>query len=98
MDPKQLDVDALMREADKRGNHQIDFDEFCEVMKATSEKAHSWNEVTKECFQVFDRVGVMVDATHGLPKRFCRASPDSSHARTSSSYYENWGTSNPSVL
>ena len=27
MDPKQIDVEMLMREADKRGNHQIDFDE-----------------------------------------------------------------------
>lgn len=60
MDPKQVDVDALMREADKRGNHQIDFDEFCEVMKTTSEKAQSWNEVIKECFTVFDRVGFTI--------------------------------------
>lgn len=57
MDPKQIDVEMLMKEADKRGNHQIDFDEFCEVMKATSEKTQSWNEVIKECFNVFDRVG-----------------------------------------
>uniref|UniRef100_A0A915D2W0 EF-hand domain-containing protein n=1 Tax=Ditylenchus dipsaci TaxID=166011 RepID=A0A915D2W0_9BILA len=28
---------------------------FCEVMKATSEKTQSWNEVIKECFSVFDR-------------------------------------------
>ncbi|KAL3119158.1 hypothetical protein niasHT_003941 [Heterodera trifolii] len=55
MDPKQIDVEMLMKEADKRGNHQIDFDEFCEVMKATSEKTQSWNEVIKECFNVFDR-------------------------------------------
>jgi Ca2+-binding EF-hand superfamily protein len=27
MDPKQIDVEMLMKEADKRGNHQIDFDE-----------------------------------------------------------------------
>uniref|UniRef100_A0A914C2W8 EF-hand domain-containing protein n=1 Tax=Acrobeloides nanus TaxID=290746 RepID=A0A914C2W8_9BILA len=55
MDPKQVDVEMLIREADKRGNHQIDFDEFCEVMKTMSEKSRSWNEVTKECFSVFDR-------------------------------------------
>ncbi|CAK5118934.1 unnamed protein product [Meloidogyne enterolobii] len=55
MDSKQIDVEMLMREADKRGNHQIDFDEFCEVMKTTSEKTQSWNEVIKECFNVFDR-------------------------------------------
>ncbi|KAI6199678.1 HLH domain-containing protein [Aphelenchoides besseyi] len=27
MDPKQVDLEMLIREADKRGNHQIDFDE-----------------------------------------------------------------------
>lgn len=27
MDLKQINVEMLMREADKRGNHQIDFDE-----------------------------------------------------------------------
>jgi Ca2+-binding EF-hand superfamily protein len=38
MDPKQFDMQMLIHEADKRGNNQIDFDEFCEVMKAMSEK------------------------------------------------------------
>jgi Ca2+-binding EF-hand superfamily protein len=56
MDKSQIDLEMLMKEADKRGNHQIDFDEFCEVMKATSEKTQSWNEVIRECFNVFDRV------------------------------------------
>ncbi|KAI1720521.1 EF hand domain-containing protein [Ditylenchus destructor] len=55
MDSKQIDVEMLMREADKRGNHQIDFDEFCEVMKTTSEKTQTWNDFIKECFFVFDR-------------------------------------------
>lgn len=32
-----------------------DFDEFCEVMKAMSEKNRSWNEVIRDCFSVFDR-------------------------------------------
>uniref|UniRef100_A0A1I7RS60 Calmodulin n=1 Tax=Bursaphelenchus xylophilus TaxID=6326 RepID=A0A1I7RS60_BURXY len=55
MDPKQVDLEMLIKEADKRGNHQIDFDEFCEVMKTMSEKTQSWNEIIKECFTVFDR-------------------------------------------
>ncbi|KAI6213446.1 hypothetical protein M3Y94_00151100 [Aphelenchoides besseyi] len=55
MDPKQVDLEMLIREADKRGNHQIDFDEFCEVMKTMSEKTKSWNEVIRDCFNVFDR-------------------------------------------
>ena len=32
MDPKQIDVEMLMREADKRGNHQIDFDEVMKTL------------------------------------------------------------------
>jgi len=55
MDPKQVDLESVIKEADKRGNHQIDFDEFCEVMKTMSEKSKSWNEVIRECFAVFDR-------------------------------------------
>jgi len=55
MDPKQFDMQMLIHEADKRGNNQIDFDEFCEVMKAMSEKNRSWNEIIRECFTVFDR-------------------------------------------
>jgi hypothetical protein len=29
MDKAQIDLEMLMKEADKRGNHQIDFDEAC---------------------------------------------------------------------
>lgn len=56
MDPKQVDLELLIREADRRGNHQIDFDEFCMTMKSMSEKHKSWQEVIKQCFDVFDRV------------------------------------------
>lgn len=38
------------------GNHEIDFHEFCDVMKRMSEKQNSWNDVIRECFAVFDRV------------------------------------------
>lgn len=38
------------------GNHEIDFHEFCDVMKRMSDKQNSWNDVTRECFAVFDRV------------------------------------------
>uniref|UniRef100_A0A7E4VVL8 Calmodulin n=1 Tax=Panagrellus redivivus TaxID=6233 RepID=A0A7E4VVL8_PANRE len=55
MDPKTVDLESVIKEADKRGNHQIDFDEFCEVMHTMSQKNKSWNEVIKECFSVFDR-------------------------------------------
>ncbi|KAH7721562.1 calmodulin isoform a [Aphelenchoides avenae] len=55
MDPKQVDLELLIREADRRGNHQIDFDEFCMTMKSMSEKHKSWQDVTRQCFDVFDR-------------------------------------------
>jgi Ca2+-binding EF-hand superfamily protein len=55
MDPKQVDLEMIIREADRRGNHQIDFDEFCMTMKSMSEKHKSWQEVIKQCFDVFDR-------------------------------------------
>ncbi|KAI6190032.1 hypothetical protein M3Y97_00072800 [Aphelenchoides bicaudatus] len=55
MDPKQFDMQMLIHEADKRGNNQIDFDEFCEVMKALAQKNQTWNEVVRQCFEIFDR-------------------------------------------
>ncbi|CAI5452859.1 unnamed protein product [Caenorhabditis angaria] len=45
----------IIDEVDQRGNHQIDFDEFCVVMRRLTMKKSSWNEVVKECFTVFDR-------------------------------------------
>lgn len=60
MDPKQFDMQMLIHEADKRGNNQIDFDEFCFFMKTLSEKNRSWNEVIRDCFNVFDRVSLFL--------------------------------------
>lgn len=56
VDSKTVDLESIIKEADKRGNHQIDFDEFCEVMQKMTEKNRNWNEIIKECFAVFDRV------------------------------------------
>ncbi|VDM79933.1 unnamed protein product [Strongylus vulgaris] len=51
-----MDNSCLARiQVDQRGNHQIDFDEFCVVMRRLYMKKRSWNEVVKECFSVFDR-------------------------------------------
>nr|AAS99338.1 putative calmodulin isoform b [Dictyocaulus viviparus] len=49
------ELDKIIDEVDQRGNHQIDFDEFCVVMRRLYMKKRSWNEVVKECFNVFDR-------------------------------------------
>lgn len=49
------ELDKIIDEVDQRGNHQIDFDEFCVVMRRLYMKKRSWNEVVKECFSVFDR-------------------------------------------
>ncbi|VDM63238.1 unnamed protein product [Angiostrongylus costaricensis] len=52
------ELDKIIDEVDQRGNHQIDFDEFCVVMRRLYMKKRSWNEVVKECFSVFDRADV----------------------------------------
>ncbi|ULT88665.1 hypothetical protein L3Y34_007701 [Caenorhabditis briggsae] len=49
------ELDKIIDEVDQRGNHQIDFDEFCVVMRRLTMKKSNWNEVVKECFTVFDR-------------------------------------------
>ncbi|PAV58485.1 hypothetical protein WR25_09494 [Diploscapter pachys] len=49
------ELDKIIDEVDQRGNHQIDFDEFCVVMRRLYMKKSSWNEVVRECFNVFDR-------------------------------------------
>ncbi|GMS78836.1 hypothetical protein PENTCL1PPCAC_1011, partial [Pristionchus entomophagus] len=49
------ELDKIIDEVDQRGNHEIDFDEFCEVMRRLYEKKSSWNEVIQQCFAVFDR-------------------------------------------
>ncbi|GMT10410.1 hypothetical protein PFISCL1PPCAC_1707, partial [Pristionchus fissidentatus] len=49
------ELDKIIDEVDQRGNHEIDFDEFCEVMRRLYEKKTSWNEVIQQCFSVFDR-------------------------------------------
>ncbi|EPB67011.1 EF hand [Ancylostoma ceylanicum] len=50
------ELDKIIDEVDQRGNHQIDFDEFCVVMRRLYMKKRSWNEVVRECFSVFDRL------------------------------------------
>uniref|UniRef100_A0A914RN88 EF-hand domain-containing protein n=1 Tax=Parascaris equorum TaxID=6256 RepID=A0A914RN88_PAREQ len=39
-----------LQEYHQIGNHEIDFDEFCDVMKRLNAKKCSWNEVIRECF------------------------------------------------
>ncbi|KAF8355040.1 hypothetical protein PRIPAC_96663 [Pristionchus pacificus] len=45
----------IIDEVDQRGNHEIDFDEFCEVMRRLYEKKSSWNDVIRQCLDVFDQ-------------------------------------------
>ncbi|MFH4981972.1 hypothetical protein AB6A40_008681 [Gnathostoma spinigerum] len=56
IEPMQGELEEIIEEADQIGNHEIDFNEFCDVMKRLNAKQRSWNEVTRECFAVFDRV------------------------------------------
>uniref|UniRef100_A0A183TX41 Calmodulin n=1 Tax=Toxocara canis TaxID=6265 RepID=A0A183TX41_TOXCA len=55
LEPQQDELEQIIEEVDQIGNHEIDFDEFCDVMKRLNAKKRSWNEVVRECFAVFDR-------------------------------------------
>ncbi|VDK21956.1 unnamed protein product, partial [Anisakis simplex] len=55
LEPQQDELEQIIEEVDQIGNHEIDFDEFCDVMKRLNAKKRSWNEVVRECFTVFDR-------------------------------------------
>ncbi|TKR69919.1 hypothetical protein L596_022008 [Steinernema carpocapsae] len=55
LDPKPEDLERIIAEVDQIGNHEIDFDEFCEVMNKLNQKQNGWNQVVRECFEVFDR-------------------------------------------
>uniref|UniRef100_A0AC35U2C9 EF-hand domain-containing protein n=1 Tax=Rhabditophanes sp. KR3021 TaxID=114890 RepID=A0AC35U2C9_9BILA len=58
------DLKKIIEEVDKRGNQQIDFDEFCEFMGKLSHKQKSWTDFCKECFQAFD-----VSESGGITKK-----------------------------
>uniref|UniRef100_F1LB89 Calcium-binding protein n=1 Tax=Ascaris suum TaxID=6253 RepID=F1LB89_ASCSU len=55
LEPQPGELEQIIEEVDQIGNHEIDFDEFCDVMKRLNAKKSSWNEVIRECFAVFDR-------------------------------------------
>uniref|UniRef100_A0A915Q0B7 EF-hand domain-containing protein n=1 Tax=Setaria digitata TaxID=48799 RepID=A0A915Q0B7_9BILA len=61
LEPQKNELEQIIEEVDQMGNHEIDFHEFCDVMKRMSDKQNSWNDVIRECFAVFDRgeVGVV---------------------------------------
>ncbi len=56
MNPGQKELENLIREVDQDGNGEIDFQEFCDVMKRMTAKKVSWDDIIKQCFEVFDRV------------------------------------------
>ncbi|VDM98807.1 unnamed protein product [Thelazia callipaeda] len=55
LQPEKNELEQIIEEVDQMGNHEIDFHEFCDVMKRMSDKKNSWNDVVRECFAVFDR-------------------------------------------
>jgi Ca2+-binding EF-hand superfamily protein len=56
LDPHHDELEMIIDEVDHVGNHEIDFADFCGVMKRLNAKKKSWSDVVKECFVVFDRV------------------------------------------
>uniref|UniRef100_A0A0N4U4F0 Calmodulin n=1 Tax=Dracunculus medinensis TaxID=318479 RepID=A0A0N4U4F0_DRAME len=55
LEAKRDELELIIEEVDQIGNHEIDFHEFCDVMKRMNAKKRSWNEIVRECFAVFDR-------------------------------------------
>ncbi|VDN31138.1 unnamed protein product, partial [Gongylonema pulchrum] len=55
LEPQKNELEQIIEEVDQMGNHEIDFHEFCDVMKRMNDKKNSWNDVVRECFAVFDR-------------------------------------------
>ncbi len=57
MSPEQEELETLIQEVDADGNGEIDFEEFCAVLRRmTKKKTSGWGDVIKQCFDVFDRV------------------------------------------
>ena len=56
MQTDKAELTKLINEVDQDGNGEIDFDEFCDVMKRLNAKSNNVNDVVNQCFQVFDRV------------------------------------------
>lgn len=50
------ELETILKEVDQDGNGQIDFDEFCSVMNKLVKKKVTWDEIIKQCFEVFDQV------------------------------------------
>ena len=68
MAPSIVELQVLINEVDQDGNGEIDFEEFCDVMKRMSSKDVSWNEIIKQCFEVFDQVYACLDDQDAMIK------------------------------
>ena len=64
MNPNQQELENLINEVDADGNGEIDFEEFCGVMRRMTKKKGGWDDVIKQCFEVFDRV--IKESIHNL--------------------------------
>ncbi|VDP17691.1 unnamed protein product [Soboliphyme baturini] len=61
---KPDELENLIAEVDQDGNGEIDFGEFCNVMRKITAKKVTFDEVVKQCFEVFDQQknGVITEA------------------------------------
>uniref|UniRef100_A0A915K2N1 EF-hand domain-containing protein n=1 Tax=Romanomermis culicivorax TaxID=13658 RepID=A0A915K2N1_ROMCU len=55
MNPTPQELQTLIKEIDVDGNGEIDFDEFCTVLKRMTAKKETDEEVIRSCFAVFDQ-------------------------------------------
>lgn len=50
------ELETILKEVDQDGNGEIDFNEFCSVMHRMVKNKVTWDEIIKQCFEVFDQV------------------------------------------
>jgi calmodulin len=56
LNPNQHELESIIDDVDQIGNGEINFDDFCDVMKRVNANKQTWNEMVQECFRIFDRV------------------------------------------
>ncbi|XP_052769115.1 calmodulin-A-like isoform X1 [Mya arenaria] len=64
--PNEEELERMIKEVDKDGNQELDFEEFCELMSKTKKDVTSYKAI-EEAFKVFDK-----DGKGSIPREYFR--------------------------